>query len=77
MERGSLKHDDRDGVVQQALAKDDRVQFRVDVKRVKDGEDRDGVGRRQGRTEQEALDDREREAFESEQAVQVDDDAAR
>lgn len=71
----ALEHDDGDCVVEDRFAKDDRVQFRVDVELVKDGEDRDRVGGRQGRAEQEALDDGEREAFEAEERVEVYDDA--
>ena len=71
----ALEHDDGDCVVEDRFAKDDRVQLWVDVELVKDGEDRDGVGRRQGRAEQEALDDGEREAFEAEERVEVHDHA--
>lgn len=45
------------------------------MQRVEDGEDRDGVGRRQGRAKEEALDDGEGQALEPEERVQVDDDA--
>jgi hypothetical protein len=40
----SLVHDDTDRVVQDALAKDDRVQLGVDFVRVEDGEDGHWVG---------------------------------
>lgn len=73
----ALEHDDGDCVVEDRFAKDDRVQLGVDVELVKDGEDRDRVGGRQGRAEQEALDDGEREAFEAEERVQVHDHAVR
>lgn len=71
----SLEHDDGDGVVEDGLAKDDRVQLGVDVESVEDGENCDGVRCRESRSKEEALDDREGEAFESEKRVQVDDNA--
>lgn len=39
----SLEHDDSDRIVQDALSKDDRVELRIDVQRVEDGEDGDRV----------------------------------
>lgn len=70
----SLEHDDSDGIVEDALAKDDRVQLRVDVEGVEDGEDGDGVGCGEGGAEEEALDDGQREPFEAEEGVAIDDD---
>lgn len=40
----SLEHDDSYGIVEDTLAKDNRVELWIDVQGVEDGEDGDGVG---------------------------------
>lgn len=60
-----LVHDDTDGVVQDALAKDDAVQLRVNLVCVEDGQDRHRVCGRQCRAKNEALKQCELEAFET------------
>lgn len=42
-----LKQDNGDGVVEDTLAEDDGVEFGIDLVRVEDGEDRDGIRGRQ------------------------------
>lgn len=70
-----LEHDNSHCIVENTLAENDRVELGVDVKRVEDSEDGYGVGGGEGGAEEEALDDGEREAFESEEGVDVDDEA--
>lgn len=45
-----LKQHDSYCIVQDTLAKDDRVELRIDLVRVEDCEDRDGIGSRECRT---------------------------
>lgn len=73
--RQRLVHDDRDRIVEDALAKDDRVELGVDLGRVEDGQDGDGVGGRQRRAKDEALEEGKLEAFEAEERPDVREDA--
>lgn len=76
METHSLVHDDTDGVVQQALSEDDRVQLGVNFVLIEDGEDGDRVGGGQRRTEDEAFYEGDFQLFQTEERVDVDEDTA-
>ena len=52
-----LKDDNRDGIVEDRLAKDDGVQLRVDLVRVEDGEDGDGIRGRERRADGDGVDE--------------------
>ena len=71
----ALIHDDAHRVVQQALAKDDRVQLRIDLVLREDAQDRDRVRCGERRAEDEALEERELEGLEAEECVQECEDA--
>lgn len=66
MQASLLEHDDSDGVVQDRLAENDRVELGIDVQRVEDGQNGDWIGSRQRRAKEQAFDDGERESFETE-----------
>ena len=66
-----LVHDDRDCIVQDALAKDDRVELWVDLVLIEYGQDRHGVRGRQGRAENEAFEEGKLEAFQTEERPDV------
>jgi hypothetical protein len=51
----SLVHDDTNGIVEQTLAKDNGVQFGIDLVLIEDGEDGDGICGGQGGAEDETL----------------------
>lgn len=63
----SLVHDDRDRVVQDTLPKDDRVQLRVHLVCVEDGENSDGIGSRERRSENEAFEQGEFQSLKTEE----------
>ena len=62
-----LVHDDADCIVENALTKDDRVEFRVNLVGVKDGENSDRVGGREGGTEDEAFKESKLEPLEAQE----------
>ncbi len=51
-----LENDNGDGVVEDRLAKDDGVKLGVDLVRVENGENGDGIGGRQGRSDRDGVD---------------------
>ena len=51
----SLVHDDTNGVVEKTLAKNNRIEFWVDLVLLKDGQDSDRIRSREGRAEYQAL----------------------
>lgn len=71
----ALVKDDGDSIVQEGLSKDDRVELGVDLIGVEDGKDRHGVGRREGGTEDKALEKRQLETLEPSEGPEVDEDA--
>lgn len=76
-ERHLLVQNNTDSIVDEALAEDDRVELWIDLVRVEDGQDRNGVGRRQSRTEDQALNQGEFDAFETCERPEVDEDSAK
>jgi hypothetical protein len=50
-----LVHDDTDGIVQQALTKDDAVQLRIDLVLIEDGKNRDWIGGGERRSKDETF----------------------
>jgi hypothetical protein len=48
----SLEHDDSDGIVEDTLSKNDRVELWIHVQSIEDSEDGDGIGSRKGRAEE-------------------------
>lgn len=73
----SLVHDDGNGIVQNTLAKDDRVELGVDLGRIEDGEDSHGIRRGQRRSKDETLEERKLESLEAEQGPDVHENAFR
>jgi hypothetical protein len=61
---GGLKQDDGDGVVENGLAEDDGVEFRLDFVEIEDGEDGDWVCGRERGTDRDGFDPGDLQAVE-------------
>lgn len=70
-----LEHDDRNSIVEDALAEDNSVQLRVDFVGFENGEDGDGVGRGESCADGERFDKGHRHAFERKECPQPEDHA--
>ncbi len=66
-EAHSLVHDNGDGIVKQALSKDDAIEFWVDLVLGEYGENSDRIGGAQCRAKDEAVQYRQVESFETEE----------
>lgn len=70
-----LEEDNGDCVVEDRFTKNDRVEVRIDLVGVEDGQDGDGIGGRQGRADRNCLDKGEVHGLEWQQGPEEENDA--